>query len=213
LDNTVIPMASWTARSLPMDTRKAYWESQPSTAGLEDRRGKHDQYSIRINPDSADPDNADPEKAAASPDLFELAAASLLRYEVYPPRQMRALVCSPDKKAHIGTLILQRIIFGPFAIEAAVRVVEMIEPGDAGLVAGFSYVTLRGHAEKGLATFSVSRRNGEVVFRIESWSVPAKGLAKLLAPFSRMLQKKISLQALAHFRREISVAIEPSPTL
>jgi uncharacterized protein (UPF0548 family) len=71
----------------------------------------------------------------------------------------------------------------------------------------FTYVTLQGHAEKGVASFLISREHdatGErLTFNIESWSVSGHGLAKAIAPLPRLLQKAITLEALDYFRRSV----------
>jgi uncharacterized protein (UPF0548 family) len=139
----MISMTSQRARREPLEARREFWDSRPATAALTDRVGRHDRYSIELL--------ATPTSGTAS--LLERARAALLRYDIYPPQRMRHLVCSADGNVHNGTLIIQRICVGPTAIEAAVRVVELVGMHEPGEVLGFSYVTLQGHAEKGVASF------------------------------------------------------------
>jgi uncharacterized protein (UPF0548 family) len=97
-----------------------------------------------------------------------------MRYDIYQPRRMRARVCTPDQRVRPGCLIVQGIIAGRFAVEAAVRVVNVLASTSGARRQAFSYATLLGHAERGVATFSIEiDPAGQVVFKIESWSRPA----------------------------------------
>ncbi len=120
---------------------------------------------------------------------------------------MRARVCTTDERVREGALIVQRIISGPVAIEAAVRVIDVFESREPGRMIGFSYVTLQGHAERGVATFYLSQSaEGELAFNIESWSRPGSWVATLMAPVTRLMQKRFTRQAMAHVVSSVSRA-------
>ncbi len=183
-------MTAARARREPMDARRAQWETTPPSAHPTDRQGRHDRYSIGL-----------PGADGVDSPAFIRATEALRRYDIYSPRRMRSLVCSDDGRVRTGALIIQRIMFGPAAVEAAVRVVELFGPRQPDRAFGFTYVTLEGHAEKGVASFFVARdADGAVSFHIESWSVSGGGPAALMAPLSRSLQKAFSREALRHFR-------------
>jgi uncharacterized protein (UPF0548 family) len=61
----------------------------------------------------------------------------------------------------------------------------------------FAYATLPGHPEQGEAYFSVIRlADGEVVFRVASFSRPVDRLARLARPLSRRIQRRVTLRYL-----------------
>jgi len=189
----MILMTSGRARRQPMDARRTEWEQRPPSAALDDRGGQHDRYAVTLSTDGGDADQAP---------LLQRASEALLRYDIYPPNRMRRLVCSPDQRVRQDVVIVQRIFFGPVATEAAVRVVDLFGAREPDIVIGFSYVTLQGHAERGVATFTITRGpGGHLSFNIESWSRPASGVGELMAPLSRLLQKRFSHEALQHFRQ------------
>ena len=83
----------------------------------------------------------------------------------------------------------------------AVRVLEVFDERKAGGSTGFTYGTIEGHSERGVATFAVSDDGADgLLFSIESWSSPAGLLASLAAPIGRKVQQKFTGEALAHFR-------------
>lgn len=127
---------------------------------------------------------------------FENALDRLLRYDIFPPERMRARVCSPDARIAAGVTIVQRIRIGALALETAVRVIEHEQTADA---ARFAYATLRGHPERGIASFALERHPSELRFIIEAWSRPGNTLAHLGRPFARHLQRTFTREALEHF--------------
>lgn len=188
-------MSSGRARREPMDARRAQWETTSPSAHPGDRQGRHDRYSIVL-----------PGGDGADSPVFIRATEVLRRYDIYSPRRMRSLVCSDDGRVRTGALIIQRIIFGPMAVEAAVRVVELFGPRQRDRAFGFTCVTLVGHAEKGVASFFVARdAAGVVSFHIDSWSMPSGGTADLIAPLARPLQKALSREALRHVRSTVAL--------
>jgi uncharacterized protein (UPF0548 family) len=127
---------------------------------------------------------------------FESALDRLLRYDIFPPERMRALVCSPDARVAIGVTIVQRVRFGPLALETAVRVIECEHTADA---ARFAYATLHGHPERGIAGFALERGPNELRLIAEAWSQPGNALARLGRPLARQLQRSITREAIAYF--------------
>jgi uncharacterized protein (UPF0548 family) len=138
----------------------------------------HDRYEQRVD------------------DTFESALERLLRYDIFPPARMRARVCSPDARVATGVTIVQRVRFGPIALESAVRVIEQVHSADA---ASFAYATLEGHPERGIASFALERHPGELRFVAEAWSRPGNPLARFGRPLARHLQRSITREAVAYF--------------
>jgi uncharacterized protein (UPF0548 family) len=196
----MILMTSHRARHEPLEVREERWSSRQPTATLTDRTGRHDRYSVELPMPSSS-------FAEGTPSLLERARDALLRYDIYAPRRMRSAVCSPDGRVCVGALIIQRVCVGPIAVETAVRVVDVFEASEMRRV-GFTYVTLQGHVEKGVASFLVARHDDaagqRLTFNIESWSTSARGMAQAIAPLSRLVQKAISREALEHFRTSVS---------
>jgi uncharacterized protein (UPF0548 family) len=196
----MILMTTHRARREPLDVRKAFWSSRQPTATLTERTGRHDRYSVDL-PLASSP------LPEGRPSLLARARDALLRYDIYAPRRMRSAVCSSDGRVRSGTLIIQRVSVGPIAVETAVRVVDVFE-GREGRLVGFTYVTLQGHVEKGVASFFVASHDHaagqRLTFNIESWSTSARGVAQAIAPLSRLVQKAISREALEHFRSVVS---------
>ena len=80
------------------------------------------------------------------------------------------------------------------------RVLDSTGEG-GGPTFGFAYGTLTNHAESGEELFEISfdRHSGEVSYRIRAVSRPRATLARLAAPYTRLLQ--------ARFRRESAHAV------
>ena len=72
---------------------------------------------------------------------------------------------------------------GPVSLKLifAVRVLSVSMTADE---ACFSYGTLRGHAEMGVSTFSLTLKEGHVVAAIHTRSRPAQLAARLVAPLA-----------------------------
>jgi len=85
---------------------------------------------------------------------------------------------------------------------APCRVVYVVEePGSFR----FAYGTLPGHPEQGEASFALTRSaEGEVVFRLASFSRPVDPLARLAKPLSRLIQRRFTLRYLAAMREAVT---------
>jgi uncharacterized protein (UPF0548 family) len=132
---------------------------------------------------------------------FARAVDSLLAYQIFAPRRMFALVCTPDRRVAFGATIVQRIVLGPAAIESAVRVIEFEQSVDR---AYFAYATLDGHAERGLASFAVKSVAGVVTFEAQAWSKPGTWLTKLGRPVSRAVQRALTREAVEAFSNRVA---------
>lgn len=164
------------------------WESATATSSLDGFPGvpldRH-QATVELHP-GEEPDVA-----------FERVRGRLFAYDVFPPTLMR-FVMSPTAPIRSGTLIVQRVGFGPFRFDAAVRVVETwdLVNGDER-DAGFRYVTLAGHPERGMAAFRVRRdSSGPVTVHLEARSVVGSLLTRLGRPVARLAQLAATRAAL-----------------
>lgn len=179
----------------------AWAKLEPSASRADAGRGVLDRYSVDLEPASGLTREA----------VLARAIDALQRYRIFPPERMRAAVCTPDRRIAPGATIVQRLFIGSMGLETAVRVVDQfdVETGAARRV-GFTYATLRGHPERGIATFAVNRHapSGALTFTIESWSRSGHWLTLAGRPLSRWMQKVFTREALAHFRSSVTA---PSP--
>jgi uncharacterized protein (UPF0548 family) len=61
----------------------------------------------------------------------------------------------------------------------------------------FAYGTLPGHPEEGEASFVVERLDGDVQFRVVTFSRTVDPLARIVKPLTRKLQRRVTLKYLA----------------
>ena len=148
----------WRAFRVPPPASLAWWAARDATFTPGSARlRRRDSDEVAVEP--ADPDAA-----------FARGRAALLAYRVYPESLLVHRVGTPDGRVAAGAVIVQRVRVGPLALEAGVRVLDAWDAPDR---AGFSYVTLRGHPERGVASFALTRQGGRLVFRMESESEAA----------------------------------------
>ena len=167
------------------------WEAAATTDSLEGTEGVVDHHSrdVRVQEDEA------------IDAVFRQLQDRLLRYQIFPPRIMRAEVCSDDGRIHEGTTIVQHVAIGPLRMEAAVRVVRVWrgETEEAEEI-GFTYATLEGHPERGISTFRLRRSAlGSITFLIDTRSRPGSLLTRLARPLARRFQLRATEAALRYF--------------
>lgn len=136
--------------------------------------------------------------------VFARLRDRLLAYDVFPPGIVRAAIC-PEGRVAAGATIVQRIGFGPLALEAAVRVIDVWDrvagdaegaPGAVRMV-GFRYVTLQGHPECGVASFEARvGSTGNVTIVLGARSRLGTWLTRLGRPFARQFQRAVTRAAL-----------------
>lgn len=145
----------------------------------------HDAAPVRVRP------------GEGAADAFVRVRDRLLAYDVFPPALVRSAIC-PAGPLRAGATIVQQILLGPLALEMAVRVVDDWDRSEGGArEAGFSYVTLQGHPERGVATFRVRLDEaGAVTVAIDARSRPGLRLTRLGRPIARALQRGLTRSAL-----------------
>jgi uncharacterized protein (UPF0548 family) len=176
--------------NLENEKTKSRWNTKKLSAGPDFKnRGNHDRYILEL----PQPIGWTPEK------LFNWATDEVLQFKIFPPNRMRAFVDSPNNHVAPGVTILQGVYFGPFRLEMADRVIEVLKgKNDKEQWAGFTYATLEGHAEQGLETFLISwnKATSKVFFSMEAWSRPGLWLTRLFTPLARRVQKKATREVL-----------------
>lgn len=128
---------------------------------------------------------------------FERVRGRLLAYDIFPPALVRYVIC-PEPPIRTGATIVQRVQLGILALEAAVRVVDAWDRVEGEMrEAGFSYVTLQGHPECGIASFRVRLGgDGTVTVSIDARSQPGLLLTRLGRPIARAFQRAMTKAAL-----------------
>ncbi len=181
----------------------ARWEGRALWPGVEDGPRPGDARDCFRREVAREPPG---QPVAGGP--FERVAAAILRYEVFPPRLVEAVLrrapLEPGDTVGIRYKGL-RVVDLFFAARVADRF-RRVE--DRLLREGFTYRTLVGHPELGEETFSAWKElaTGRVGVELRSWSRPGTRLARLGAPIVRRLQIHAGHAALDHLAR---VAAEP----
>jgi uncharacterized protein (UPF0548 family) len=179
-------------RSIDLPAGCDRWRGRVETDSLDGTDGVVDHY-------------AKPVELPADADIgswFRRLEDRLLTYQVFPPRLMRAHLCSDGGHIHEGTTIVQRVAIGPLTLEAGVRVIRVWHHEDAeGEETGFTYATLQGHPERGISTFRLRRRTDppSIDLLIDVRSRPGSWLTRLARPVARRFQIRATEAALAYF--------------
>ena len=128
---------------------------------------------------------------------FDRIRTRLFAYDVFPPSLIHHVLC-PDRVIEPESLIVQRAGIGPIRLESAVRVVETWDrDADGERDAGFRYVTLAGHPERGVASFSVRRdSSGEVRLTLDARSEAGTLITRIGRPVARRVQLAATKAAL-----------------
>ena len=122
-----------------------------------------------------------------SQDKFDRLADALLHWRV---QGGSGLTIFPDEpvRPNLTFALWFRLPVGCYAT-AAGRVVYLTSEPDRS---GFAYGTLPGHPEQGEEAFHLVRRDDELLFRVRAFSRPRHPLARLGAPVSRLLQRRMN---------------------
>ena len=130
-------------------------------------------------------------------EVFARAVAGLRAWAAHRGAGVR--VEPPDAPLTEGTTVVLVIRFGPASVVAACRVVAVVDEPERF---GFAYGTLPLHPESGEEAFLVERGADDVVrFRVVAASRPASLLARLGAPVSRLVQRRVTRGYVEGLRR------------
>src|SRR5437879_4981611 len=70
-------------------------------------------------------------RGESPPAAFARVRPRLLAYDIFPSALMRFAIC-PEGPIRVGRTIVQRIQFGPLALEAAVQVIDVWDRQEGG---------------------------------------------------------------------------------
>jgi len=130
-----------------------------------------------------------------------------MAYDIFPPPIFRHRACPPGSLSP-GTTIVQRVGV-VVALEFAVRVVDVWDTVEGDhRSAGFTYVTLRGHAECGVETFEVRKSGDSLSVLVTATSLPATWITRLLRRIARRVQIALTRRALIRLASPGHVANE-----
>jgi uncharacterized protein (UPF0548 family) len=160
------------------------WSHMEPTADAAWQGGVVDHYAKRIRFTSI----------AAAAREFERIRSRLFRYDIFSRRIVRRQFC-PDGPLGPGTVIVQRFGSSLLAVETAVRVIETWGEDPQAETAGFVYVTLPGHLERGVSFFEVRRSDADVTVAITARSRPGGWPTRLSRPLSRWAQRSLTARA------------------
>jgi uncharacterized protein (UPF0548 family) len=146
---------------------------------------RHDRYEVRLGEGN---------------DVFERSVQALRRWQ--PQKGAGVDVVPSDAWVDENETVILLLRAAGLWAPAPCRVVYVVDEDDQF---GFAYGTLPGHPEMGEVAFTVSR-NGveEIDFRVLSFSRTVDPLARLGAPVTRWIQKRVTrgyLTALAQAAR------------
>lgn len=127
---------------------------------------------------------------------FERVYQRLCRYDIFPPTLVGSRIF-PDGGITDGCTIVQRLGVGWMFLESATRVVDIWDmvDGYGSRRAGFAYVTVQGHPERGVATFEVHKVGDVVSVVLTAHSTPGTALTRLARPVTRMVQRAVTRRA------------------
>jgi uncharacterized protein (UPF0548 family) len=137
-------------------------------------------------------------RAGESPaDVFERVWSEMASYRIFPTTSL-GFAMKPPGRVTKGALIVQRFPLGWLAAEAAVRVADTWDRRvDTSRSAGFRYITLAGHPERGVETFEVRLQpGGRVTVTIRARSEPGSLATRIGRRVARRLQVSATEAAL-----------------
>ena len=148
-----------------------------------------------------------------APQVTDLTACNtdfLFEYKVFPQNIMKAETewHKEGRAMKKGDIILQQVFVPPLSLSLkavfAVRVVDMFR---SATKVGFSYGTLKGHAEMGISEFYFSLQDGVLRINIHTYSAPGTLLTRMMAPFFTLpYQQYCTNRALEHMSQEFLAA-------
>ena len=133
-------------------------------------------------------------------EVLDRAVAGLRTWAAHRGAGLR--VEPPDAPVAEGATVVLITRLGPASVVAACRVVAVVDDADRF---GFAYGTLPLHPESGEEAFVVERGADDVVrFRVVAASRPAHPLARLGAPVTRLVQRRVTHRYLDALRSAVA---------
>ncbi|AEA45876.1 DUF1990 family protein [Fluviicola taffensis] len=145
---------------------------------------------------------------ATTKNLEELNLDFLFDYKIFPSNILifKAQWQEENRKMKIGDTIVQQVFIPPikFFSQKIVFGVRIKEIFNEPTKKGFSYETLEGHVEKGISAFTAEEMEGEIIFKIATYSVPGSFLSRLVGPvFSIPYQTFCTRKALKNVKLQL----------
>jgi len=130
---------------------------------------------------------------------FERVRDRILDLRLFPPQSIMLHADTPDGRAALGATVVQHLFLGPLGLESGVRITKLQDGWEAGSRhVSLTWATLEGHPERGIETFSASLgADGAIRLGIHARSRPGLLLVRLVSPFARRLQVRLSHRSLA----------------
>ena len=127
----------------------------------------------------------------AGGDVWQRAKIGLSTW--VPHRGAGAEIVPADTPLTEGETLLVLLRPGPIWAVAPCRVVYVVDEPDRF---GFAYGTLPGHPEQGEEALVVESDGERVDFRVDVFSRPVERLARLGAPVTRLIHRRVTLRYL-----------------
>lgn len=131
---------------------------------------------------------------------FDRVRDALLTYTFFPSDRLTGTVDTHDGRLIPGATIVQRVRVWLVGFDSGTRVVALADGADeAGRrFVRFSYVTLVGHPEAGIATFAATESGtGDVLVSVVTRSRAAAWWARLGLPVTRAMQLQTNRRVIA----------------
>jgi uncharacterized protein (UPF0548 family) len=136
----------------------------------------------------------------AGPDVLERGRDALRAWAAHTGAGLR--VEPPNAPLAEGATVVLITRLGPLSVLAACRVVAVVDGPDRF---GFAYGTLPLHPESGEEAFVVTRgADGVVRFEVVAVSRPAAPLARLGAPVTSLVQRRVTRHYLEALREAVA---------
>jgi uncharacterized protein (UPF0548 family) len=126
---------------------------------------------------------------------FVRAVQGLREWQAH--RGAHVIVFPADAPLAVGTTVALALPLIAVHALAACRIVAVIEEPDRF---GFAYGTVEGHPEQGEEAFVIERDADSVRFRVSAFSRPADSLARVGAPVTRIIQRRVTRAYLTGLR-------------
>jgi uncharacterized protein (UPF0548 family) len=143
---------------------------------------------------------------------FRRVAAAIMDYRVFPLSLLTPVLARTPVALGDTVGLTYRLLPG-LRMFVASRVIDVFDEATvSGWRAGFTYRTLKGHAELGEEIFAVEkdRETGKVTASLNAWSRPGHWLTRIGYPYARWCQKHAGRAALANLQ---AVAKNSNPTV
>jgi uncharacterized protein (UPF0548 family) len=140
--------------------------------------------------------------------LNDVDITALFTYNIFPPSIMtfQTQWQLENRTIQVNDNIVQQVFIPPLGklsckIIFGVRINRIIDEPNRK---GFSYETLKGHVEKGESTFTIEKNGDHLIFKIQTFSVPANSIVRTFGSWLAIpYQTYCTKRALQNVKRQI----------